>query len=146
MTSYLVSALLMGTLVLVVVGAIARSRHWYSYAPGTVAARHQEASDGGHAGASVLDRTETWITGFVLLALGAVVGVFAFVSDPAASGSLTSGPVVVGAALFVALYVLLGVYATARQGGHSDAIAAAETAAVGGVLLLLAIALQLLST
>lgn len=140
---YLTSALLMGALVLVVITAVVRGRHWYTYAPTAVPARTEGAH--GQGGPELLDRTGAWIVTFVLLSMVAVGGVLALVSGPAAGLTLTSGTIVAVAAGLVALYVLLGVYVTARQQGHSSALALAEMGAVFGTLLLLAISIKLVS-
>lgn len=142
--AYLASALLMAVLVVAVVAAVVRGRGWYSY--------DLEASGATHPGMrpdetrpSVVERTSTWILAFVVLTLGAIGGVFALMSNPSAAGGLLSGPVLAVAGLLVVGYVLVGAYVTARQRGHSDALAAAGVAVIGGTLLLLAVSAVLLS-
>lgn len=139
---YLASAAIMGVLALVVVTMVSRGPGWYRYTP--------QATDGTEAGwspgqsrPSLFERTETWIATFVLLTVGAIAGVMALVTDPAAPSDLTSGPVVGVGIAVVVLYLLFGTYATARQHGHSYSLAIMETASAFGALFLLAIMLQL---
>lgn len=160
-SAYLASALVMGVLAVLIVAAIGSDRRWYSYVPdsgvGRGAGHGTEAGGASHepeeelpaprtdeAQASLFERTSTWIAVFVVLVLGAVAGVFAFVSNPESTGSITGGPVVIIGGLVVVGYLLVGVNIMARQRGHSDSLAAAETGIVAGFLLLLAVTIQLL--
>jgi len=136
--------LVMGVLVAVVIGALARSRQWYSHTPGAIDDTGEGWSTGGHEQSSPLSGTGVWIALFLVLAVGAVVGVGLFVSSAAAPTGLLSGPIVVVAALFVGVYMALGVYVTAKARGHPKSMAAAEMAAVCGALLLLAVSSQLI--
>jgi|AntRauTorcE11898_2_1112593.scaffolds.fasta_scaffold30768_2 hypothetical protein len=137
------SALVMGVLAVIVVAAVARSRPWESYRPAAVGVELGETPGGGGA-ASRTDGTGLWVGLFLVLALGALAGVGLFVSSAGASAGLLSGPIAVGAALFVGAYLVLGVYVTARGRGHPSSMAAAETATVCGVLFLIAVSTQLI--
>jgi len=134
----------MGVLAAVVIGAIARSRPWYSHVPGARDDGEAGWEPGGNEQSSILSGTGIWIALFLVLAVGAVVGVGLFVSSTAAPTGLLSGPIVVVAALFVGVYMALGVYVTATARGHPKSVAAAEMAAVCGALLLLAVSAQLI--
>lgn len=141
MTSYVVSTLLMGVLAALVVVALLRSRHWYTYSP---EAGTELATAPGESRPPVLSRPTTWIAGFVLLAALAVGGVFVFVTTPDAPAGLFSLPVLAVGGLMLVAYLLLGTYYAAKGRGHSSSIAAAESATLFGVLLLLAVATQLI--
>jgi len=137
------SMLVMGALAVIVIGALARSRQWHSHSP--------RASSDTEAGWSPGERNQEspgsmglWVGAFVLLAVGTIAGVAVFVTNPAAPSGLLSGPIAAAAGLFVAVYVVLGVYVTATQRGHPRSLAAAETATVTGALFLLAVATQLI--
>lgn len=144
MTSFLASTVLMGALAVLILVAVLRSRRWYRYSPPSAGEAGPGWTPEGRPQSSVLARPTTWIAGFVLLALLAVGGVFAFVTNPDAPAELTSAPVLgVGGAL-VGSYLLAGVYYAAKERGHPSSIAAAETATVVGALFLVAVSLQLI--
>jgi len=75
--------------------------------------------------------------------LGAVGGVFAFVTNPNAPGELFSLPVPPSAASCWG-YLLYGTYSAAKGRGHPSSIAAAETATLAGALFLVAVSSQLI--
>lgn len=135
------SALVMGVLAVIVIAAVARSRPWQRYQPG-VTEESETGRSPGSAGGD--DGTGLWIGLFLLLSLGAVAGVGVFVTSATTSMGLLSGPIVIGSALFVGIYLVLGVYVTATQRGHPKSMAAAETATVVGALFLLAVSTQLI--
>ena len=143
MTSYLASSLLMGTLAVLVLVALVRSRRWYRYSPRPDGEAGVAWAPDGDAGPPLLERPEAWIAAFFGLALLAVGGVFAFVTSPAAPDGLLSVPVLVLAGLLLGPYLLLGVYTAAKGRGHPSSVAAAETATVLGALFLVAVTLQL---
>lgn len=142
--AYLASGLVMTLLVVAVVAAVVRGGGWYSYEPDVAAGRHPGKRP-DEARPSVAERTEAWLAAFFLLTLAAVAGVFGLVTNPDAVGGLASGPVLAGAGLLVVGYVLVGAYVTARQRGHSDALAAAGVAIIGGVLLMIGVSAALLT-
>ncbi|PSP95066.1 hypothetical protein BRC91_03420 [Halobacteriales archaeon QS_4_62_28] len=143
-SSHVTSMLVMGILAGIVIAAIARSRPWHQYSPRATSDTEAGWSPDDQDGQSVLSGTGLWAGAFVLLSVGAIAGVVVFVSNPAAPTGLLSGPIAVAAGLFVAVYVVLGVYITATQRGHPKSLAAAETATVTGALFLLAVATQLI--
>jgi len=138
------SALVMGILAVIVIAAVARSRPWVSYRPQPVEGVGAARSLGEDGGRPNTDETGLWVGLFLVLALGAVAGVGLFVSSAGASAGLLSGPIAVGAALFVGAYLVLGVYVTARGRGHPSSMAAAETATICGLLFLIAVSTQLI--
>lgn len=143
-STYLASTLLMGALAVLVLVAVVRSRRWYHYSPEPDEDTQVTWGQAGEARPPRLEQPTGWILGFFALVLAAVGGVFAFVTNPAAPAGLLSGPVVAVAALLLGLYLLLGVYTSAKQRGHPDSIAAAETATVFSALFLAAVAAQLI--
>lgn len=134
----------MGVLAAIVVAAIARSRPWHSHQPGATDDTGTGWSPAGYEEESTLSGTGVWIGLFLVLAVGAVAGVGLFVSSAAAPTGLLSGPIVLASALFVGIYLVLGVYVTAKTRGHPRSMAAAETATVCGALFLVAVATQLI--
>jgi len=138
------SMLVMGVLAAVVIGALARSRPWYSHTPSAMDDTESGWVPGGYEERSVFSGTGVWVGLFLVLAVGAVVGVGLFVSSSAAPTGLLSGPILVVAGLFVGVYMALGVYVTATARGHPKSMAAAEMAAVCGALLLVAVSSQLI--
>lgn len=143
-TAQVTSMLVMGVLAAVVIAAIARSQPWQSYQPDTNEAIGPGRSSAGREQDSMLGGTGVWIGLFLLLSLGAVAGVALFVTSGAAPTGLLSAPIVIGSALFVGIYLVLGVYVTAMQRGHPRSMAAAETATVVGALFLVAVSMQLI--
>ncbi len=136
--SQLASALVMGALVAIVVAAVVRGRRWRQYAP-----QPDEDVEGRPLSAGAAeDPVGLWVAAFVVVALGAMAGAVALVSTP--DLGLTSGPVAIGAAAIVSLYLLSGVYFLARERGHPNSLAVAETATVVGALFLAAVAAQLI--
>ncbi|WP_225332908.1 hypothetical protein [Halomicrobium urmianum] len=134
----LASALVMGALVAIVVAAVVRGRRWRQYAPRPDENVEARPLPGGAAE----DPVGLWVAAFVVAALGAMAGAVALVSTP--DLGLTSGPVLIGAAGIVSLYLLSGVYFLARERGHPNSLAVAETATVVGALFLAAVAAQLI--
>ncbi|SFR96720.1 hypothetical protein SAMN05216559_1693 [Halomicrobium zhouii] len=139
----LTSALVMATLAVLVLVAIVRSRRWYHYAPAPDE-HGQVPALAGQQRPPLLERPTTWIVGFLALMLGAVGGVFAFVTNPDAPGELFSVPVLAVGGLLLGGYLLYGTYSAAKGRGHPSSIAAAETATLAGGLFLLAVSAQLI--
>jgi len=90
--TYVTSMLVMAALAVLVLVALVRSRRWYHYAPAPDEHDRPPAL-AGERRPPLLERPTTWIVGFVALMLGAVGGVFAFVTNPNAPGELFSLPV-----------------------------------------------------
>lgn len=162
--AYLVSGTVMAVALLLVFLAVGLGRRWHSYVPNFVqsTATAQEGppqvSDSAPAttdGATSADPTDPgaprddgfntllWTLVFALVTLATVGGVFLLVTGPASVGGLLGAPIVVLAGLFVGLYLLVGVFLMASERGHPNSLAAAEMATVAGVLLLLAVTVQL---
>lgn len=135
--SQLASALVMGLLVAIVVAAVVRARRWRRYSPVPEAGAERRPLPG----ATTDEPVGLWVAVFAVAALGAMAGAVALVSTPGLA--LTSGPVLLGAAGVVAAYLLTGVYVLARERGHPESLAVAETATVVGALFLVAVSLQL---
>ncbi len=144
MTAYVASTLLMGTLVVLVLVAVLRSRRWYDYSPEPDADATADWAVEARERPPVLERPTTWVVGFLALMLAAVGGVFLFVTSASAPAGLLSPPVLAVGGLLLGGYLLLGVYNAARGRGHPSSIAAAETATVFGALFLLGVASQLI--
>lgn len=143
-STYLASTLLMGALAVLVLVAVIRSRQWYHYSPEPDEGTQVTWAPEGEERPPFLERPTTWILGFFALMLVAVGGVFIFVTNPAAPANLLSMPVVAVGGLLLGVYLLFGVYSSAKGRGHSSSIAAAETATVVGALFLVAVSAQLI--
>lgn len=143
-STYLASTLLMGTLAVLVLVAILRSRQWYHYSAEPDEGTQVDWAPEGEARPPLLERPTTWILGFFALMLAAVGGVFVFVTSPAAPGALLNMPVLAVGGLLIGFYLLFGVYSSAKGRGHPSSIAAAETATVAGALFLVAVSAQLI--
>lgn len=143
-STYLASTLLMGTLAVLVLVAVIRSRRWYHYSAEPDEGTQVGWAREGEGQPPLLERPTTWILGFFGLMLLAVGGVFAFVTNPDAPGELMSMPVLAGGGALVGAYLLYGTYSAAKSRGHSSSIAAAETVTLAGGLFLVAVSAQLI--
>lgn len=143
-TAYLASTALMGLFVVAVLMWMARSRGWYHYSPTVVSEGWSPGVERGSSVGRLASQPAVWIVSFIVLIIGFVVGVIAFISAPAGSGSMAGPAVALGGGLLVVGYLLYGVYYAAKQRGHPRSLAVAESATVAGVLFLLAITAQLL--
>ncbi|MCU4802629.1 hypothetical protein OB920_19900 [Halobacteria archaeon HArc-gm2] len=141
--TYVTSMLVMAALAVLVLIALVRSRRWYHYAPAPDEHGQVPALEGERR-PPLLERPTTWIVGFVALMLGAVGGVFAFVTNPDAPAGLLSLPVLAVGGLMLGGYLLYGTYSAAKGRGHPSSIAAAETATLAGALFLVAVSAQLI--
>lgn len=161
----LVSAALMGLLVVSVAVGILRLRSWQHYTVklprrmATTAADARARRSGGAAGVSIYDPEPNpfalpgeslverllhsqvvWYLGFVLVALGfggAVLLAMTVGPDAASVTILSLFAVILG------LWLPLGLYVVFRSRGHASAWAAGETAVVLGALAVVAIVVDL---
>lgn len=143
-TAYLVSTGLMGLLVVGVLVWLGRARGWYQYSPATATGGWSPGVGGETALDRLAGRTSTWVAVFTLLVVGFVVGVVAFISAPAGSGSMAGLAVALGGGLLLVGYLLFGVYSSAKRRGHPDSLAVAESATVAATLFLVAVMANLL--
>ena len=141
-STQLVSAGLMGAVLVAVVAAVLVGRDW----------RHDDGVPGGESPAlgtrgeaalrAGMSSQLVWILGFLVLAFGLAGAVVLFL----AGGSMSATAATAGAAVAaVVLLVFLGVgtYRTVRFRGRSSAGAAAVTAWTLGVLFLVAVTVNL---
>lgn len=138
----LVSTALMGALVLVLLGWVARSRGWYHYAPSPALVPTEQRAGGGE---KLSDDPRALAAAFALLVVGVVGGVVAYISGPVEQRPMIEASVALAAGGLLAGYLLLGVYVSAMGRGHPRSLAVAESATVAGVLFLLAVTAQLLA-
>ena len=135
--TYVASALLTGLFLAVVAGALARlgARR---IAP-TPTGRPERAGGLASTGYDALDglvrKQTTWVAGFFLFTLGVVAGVIAFLQGDASAGA---------GALALVGFLLFGTYFTVRSHGRSTAEAIGVGLWALGLLLVVAVALNLL--
>lgn len=152
-SAYLVSALVTGTLLLVVWGFILRLEDWrhYELAPsrpsrgaGAVERRGGERALVERGSVEHDDSMMAWTLGFLLLVLVAGGGAVLLVSDVALAASFGDWTTLVGVlgALLVA-YLLWGTYSSARYRGLPSAHAALLSAWLFGSLVVAGIAVKL---
>lgn len=152
--TYLVSALVMGVLVVVVAVATLRLRTWQHYTVqvprnmATVAAETRAAQAAGRPqspeftlpGEALADRLvhsqATWYLGFVVVALGFGAATLLSLGGDTAPAATTIGLLFV---LVLGLYLPIGLYVALRNRGHASARAAGEAALVLGVVAIVAI-------
>jgi hypothetical protein len=144
--TYVASALLTGLFLAVVAGALARlgARR---IAP-TPTGRPERAGGLASTGYDALDglvrKQTTWVAGFFLFTLGVVAGVIAFLQGDASAG-VGAGLGLAGAgALALVGFLLFGTYFTVRSHGRSTAEAIGVGLWALGLLLVVAVALNLL--
>lgn len=136
----------MGALLVATYVLASRSRTWRSpHLPGPEASAYAGGGGTGSDGYAAGGRG-AWLAGFLTLALVIGVGAVLFVGD-SVSAADTAGiaAFVVFLAAFVG-FLVLGLYRSAQSWGLHGAQAAAVGAWAGGVLLLLAIVVFLLTT
>ena len=144
-TAYLASTALMGLLVVAVLLYMGRIRGWYQYTPVVTDDGWSPGVDRSGQLGRLVNQPTVWLAGFTLLVVGIVVGVVAFISAPADSGSLAGPAVALGGGLLLVGYLLFGVYVSATRRGHPRSLAVAESATIAGTLFLVAVTVQLLS-
>lgn len=129
---YIASMILMGVLALIVIGATATSRDWYSYTP-----EIGRPEVGGLTGLS--QNPTAWVVAFFLLVALALGTVLAALSGGGTTLFLgLAGILVLG-------FVMIGVYAAGRSRGHPHAYAVGEVVITLGFLFLILVAGYLLA-
>lgn len=131
--AYLASAVLMGTLALLVLVAVSVGRDWHHYTP-----RLGRPEAGRLARLARDDRV--WILAFVVLVVAATAGTLAALGG--GSTAVTFG----GAGVIVLAFLLVGVYAVGRSRGHPHAYAVGEAVVTLGVVFLVALTGWLLTS
>lgn len=146
-TAFLTSTAVMGVVVLAVVAWMVRSRGWYHYSPSVTAGGWSAGVDRGSR-LERLDRLSerpaVWAVAFVVLVLGFVGGIVAFISGSVETSAMAGAAIAAGAGLLLLAYLLFGVYLAATQRGHPRSLAVAESAVVAGALFLVAIVARLM--
>lgn len=145
-TSPVVSTVVMGVILVATVATLAK----YGSPRGEWITTHRRYVPGGVEGAvgrrpSLADNTAVWTAAFLVLVFGFGAAAVVLVGGFGVTVSESLGTVVV--ALFgvvLTLYLGIGVYLAARSRGHPYSMAAAQSAAVLGLVALLAIALKLI--
>lgn len=129
-STYLLSTVMMGVLVLGVAFVVARGRAWHSYRPQVFGRGERPATDDPFL----------WTLAFVVL-LAVSLGGTLFVLG---GGSTTL--VMAGAGVLVAAFLVAGVYVTAKSNGHPHSHAVGEAVVTLGALVLLGVVGWLLTT
>ncbi|MFB6074317.1 MAG: hypothetical protein ABEJ89_04830 [Haloarculaceae archaeon] len=130
--SYIASMLVMGAFAVLVLLAMRRQRPWYQY-------RASSFRPGASPESSVAGRPLFLVATFLLVAAGLLLATNAYVTGGGLAGLLPGlGVAVIGA--------VATVYGFARLLGHPNAMAAFETATVGGAFVLVAILFQVVTT
>lgn len=135
MAFHVAAAVVMGLLLLAVVLVIARGMDWRS---NTVLTGRQERNVVEEAARNPM----VWTVGFLVLALGTTAVAVLAVGDFGVAGMLPAAAAAFG--LIVAIYLVVGTYAAARDRDVSAAGATLATSVLLGVLLLAAISARLL--
>lgn len=142
-STQLVSAGLMGVLLVAVVAAVLNGRDW-RYDDAAVGDRSASSGERAyHLAQQGMESQRVWILGFLVLTFGLGGAVVLFlVGGPSSAMAATTGAAV--AAVVLLVFLVVGTYRTVRFRGRSSAGAAAVTAWTLGVLFLLAVAVNLL--
>lgn len=142
--SYLASAVLTGVFLVVVVGALARSREWRDYAPMQWAG----GGGGGSVAGSLLDLARTplaWTVTFLVLTVivGAATVALVTGSVPAGVARMAGMALAAVAVVVLGAYLAWGVHRTTRSRGFASAQAAAVGVWALGLAVLGAVVVQL---